>query len=319
MFEMRHLENILSRKQLAFCVLLLSLEFWQGALRPESGGLDLPCSFKNNLISLNLPVSDSDTLSFYLDTGGKNFLYRSGQKKLKIGTSRKNIWGKSGLDEHFAEHQIPLPYLEELRCIKDKSSSFDGMLGREWFAQGVWSFDYKNETLAHGETGEIEGLERSQKVVLHFRKDASRKPTIHLPRVEVMVEMDTLSMLLDTGAQAHLSVDAQTQLKTGALVATSFINATTFDHWKKEHPQWKVISGADTSFGNLADMIIVPQVFIGGRELLNVGFVKRADSNFEVMSEYFMDEKIIGALGANALSQLQSFTIDYPLEMLYFD
>lgn len=154
---------------------------------------------------------------------------------------------------------------------------------------------------------------------LNFRENASGKRTTHLPRVEITVGVDTLSMLSDTGAQAHLSVEARAQLKAGALVATSFINASTFDRWRKEHPQWKVIAGADTSFGDRADMIIVPQVFLGEKVLSDVGFVKRADSNFEVMSEYFMDEPIIGALGANALSQLQVFTIDYPAEMLYFD
>lgn len=118
---MRYLENIKSSRQLGLCALLLSLVFLQGALPQERRNVDLPCSFENNLISLNLSISDGDTLSFYLDTGGKNFLYRSGRKKLKLGTSRKNIWSKSGLEEHFLEHQIPLPYLEELRCMKDKS------------------------------------------------------------------------------------------------------------------------------------------------------------------------------------------------------
>jgi hypothetical protein len=316
---MKRFQNGLFERIAAFFVLLLSLGFWQGALTPERSVLDLSCTFKNNLIALNLPISEEDTLSFYLDTGGKNYLYRSGRKKLKISASRKNIWSKSGLEKHFEAHQIPLPHLEELRCMKDKSSTFDGMLGREWFAQGVWTFDYKNEKLAYRDSFELRDSSKFQKVGLSFRKNASGKRTTHLPRVEITVGVDTLSMLFDTGAQAQLSVEAQTKLKAGALVATSFINASTFDHWKKEHPQWKVIDGADTSFGDRADMIIVPQVFLGEKVLSDVGFVKRADSNFEVMSEYFMDEPIIGALGANALSQLQVFTIDYPSEMLYFD
>ena len=45
-------------------------------------------------------------------------------------------------------------------------------------------------------------------------------------------------------------------------------------------------------------------------------FVKREDSNFQVMSAHFMDQEIVGAIGANALSQLNTFVLDYKNEVL---
>ena len=48
----------------------------------------LPVSFSANLIYLNIPLPDNDTLVLYLDTGGKNFMYKSGLKKLEIRPTR---------------------------------------------------------------------------------------------------------------------------------------------------------------------------------------------------------------------------------------
>lgn len=282
---------------------------------PQSGSNNLPAVFKNNLVSLSIPLN-TDTLLMYTDTGGKNFLYRSGIQKLDTRRSKVNLWEKSNIENLLIERNIPIPYLKEIYFINDKSSIYDGMLGREWFADKIWEFDYENKTLKNLEFPVKQTENSGQIVKLHFKSDASGNHSYHLPRIQIIVKSDTLSMLFDSGAQAFLSVEAQQELKKNELVATSFISASIFEKWRKIYPEWPIIKGGDLSFGEKADIIIVPEIQIGERTLGPVEFVSRADSNFEVMSSFFMDEEIEGALGGNALFRLRKFVVDYRNEEL---
>ncbi len=279
--------------------------------------VDLPAVFENDLIRLAIPI-EGDTLAMYTDTGGKNFLYHTGLKKLGLKRSRKNLWVESGLAEILAHDNLPAPAIKEIHFAKDKAARSDGMFGREWFADKVWEFDYENKTLSWIVEPELNRRQTGRGVDLHFRHDTAGNHTHHLPRIEIVVGPDTLSMLFDTGAQAILSAKAQGILGEAELVATSFINATTFDHWRAKHPQWTFIANADRSFGRKADLIVVPEVKIGHKTVGPVAFVKRADSNFQVMSDYFMDAEIVGALGGNALRGLRKFQLDYQTEWLTF-
>ena len=47
-----------------------------------------------------------------------------------------------------------------------------------------------------------------------------------------------------------------------------------------------------------------------------LAFTVRAKENFEVLSRHFMDRPVVGALGANALSQLGTFDLDMPAAQL---
>lgn len=275
----------------------------------------LPSVFENDLISLCIPLS-TDTLLIYTDTGGKNFLYKTGLKKLHIKRSRRNLWERSNIETLLTEKEIPIPYSKEIHFINDRSSNCDGMLGREWFANKIWEFDYVNKTLKHLKHSDRNTENIDQAVRLYFKSDASGNHTNYLPRIHIIVESDTLSLLLDTGAQAYLSIEAQKKLNKNFLVATSFINASTFDKWENTYPEWPVIRGGDLSFGNKSDIIVVPEIQIGETTLGPVEFTKRADSNFEVMSRFFMDKEIVGALGGNALSRLNKFIVDYKTEEL---
>jgi hypothetical protein len=275
----------------------------------------LPAKFKNDLISLSIPL-DKDTLHVYTDTGGKNFLYKSGIKKLNIKRSKKNLWKSSNIESILKEKEIPIPCEREIYYLNDKSSNFDGMFGREWFGGKIWEFDYEHETLKCLNHYEKDKEKAAQAVSLYFKSDSEGNHTNYLPRIELIVKSDTLSMLFDSGAQAILSVEAQEKLHKNELVATSFINASTFKKWKNTHPEWTVLEGADLSFGEKSDIIIVPEVQIGNMTVGPVEFVERADPNFKVMSDFFMDKEIVGAIGGNALSQLKRFILDYKAEKL---
>ena len=275
----------------------------------------LPSVFENDLISLSIPLN-TDTLMIYTDTGGKNFMYKSGIKKLHTKRSKRNLWEKSNIENLFTKNEIPIPYLKEIYFTNDKSSSYDGMLGREWFANKIWEFDYVNKTLKYLKTPEKNKVNINQVVKLHFKSDSADNHINHLPRIQIIVKSDTLSMLFDSGAQAYLSSEAQEKLNKNELVATSFINASTFDKWRNTYPEWYIIKGGDLTFGEKSDIIIVPEIQIGETTIGPVEFTKRAAPNFKVMSNIFMDKEIVGALGGNALSKLKRLTVDYKTEEL---
>ncbi|MFT5581823.1 MAG: hypothetical protein ACI9G9_001084 [Psychromonas sp.] len=291
-------------------LLILTAFTWHTNLDDQKP-VKLPVTFKNNLISIALPIAGKDTMFFYTDTGGINALYKSGIRKLGVKGLGKDLWEKSGLGTYFVTHELPLPVNTYFNYLKESKSQCDGMLGRDWFAGRTWSFDYKKETVGLGVFFETKEGNLRITVPLHFKSDSLGKALYHLPRFEVIVDADTLSMLFDTGAQAVLTQKAQSRLGKTELVATSFINASTFEKWKQKHPEWEVITKADASFLKKEDMIIVPSVSIGNKIIGPVEFVKRDDSNLELMSDIFMDNPIVGALGGNAFTQIGRFTLDY--------
>ncbi|MDG1159194.1 MAG: hypothetical protein P8N19_06850 [Flavobacteriales bacterium] len=91
----------------AVCFLTCLIGFGYDAVPHSENKIDLqlPCTFENDLITLLLPISETDSLRFYLDTGGKNYVYRSGLKKLDLRPSKKNMWVNSTLDIHFNKKQ----------------------------------------------------------------------------------------------------------------------------------------------------------------------------------------------------------------------
>lgn len=301
----------------AITLYLISVLGVSSVIQPKDT-IKLPAVFENDLISLSIPL-DADTLHIYTDTGGKNFLYKSGINKLDVKRSKKNLWEKSNIENILFQKEIPIPHIKEIYFTNDKSSNFNGMFGREWFANKIWEFDYEHETLKYFEYLDGNHEKGSQTVELYFKCDSLGNPIHHLPRIEIIVRSDRLSMLFDSGAQAYLSIEAQKELNKEELVATSFINASTFDKWKNTYPEWPVIKGADLSFGDKSDIIIVPEVQIGNKTVGPVEFVKREDFNFKVMSGFFMDKEIVGALGGNALSGLKKITLNYQTEQLIIE
>jgi hypothetical protein len=279
----------------------------------DDNELNLPCFFKNNLIYLSTKLSNNDSLTFYTDTGGKNFLYTSGLKKLRIKNTTENLWESSNIKTIFTVNYISLPKREEIYSIKQKGVIEDGMLGREWFANRIWRINYKRNFLS--EIANIPNNEFEPISSLYFLKDDAKQVINHLPRIEIVINNDTLSLLFDTGAQVYLSDDAQEQLKGQSLTAISFISSSIFESWKALNPEWEVIKKGDKQYR--ADMIRVPEIKIGSKIIGPIWFVKREEQNFQVLSRLSMDKKIVGAIGGNALSLLSDIIVDYQNEKLY--
>ena len=296
---------------LAMCWLVGVLGYAQEEI-PSEG--TYKCIFHNNLIYFSVPISDTDSLLFYTDTGGKNYIHKSGLKKLGIAKGKEASW-RSELKSHFEEGTAPIHGLDEMTYFRESSVIEDGMLGREWFGKGVWHFDYEKQRI-HALGPDLIYPRDIASLLMFFKKDELGKPVNHLARTFVYIDGETLSLLFDTGAQVNLSESAQEQLDSDPLIATSFINASIFDRWRKEHPEWKVYEDADVTFKEPEDIIIVPSIYVGPRKIGPVAFTRREDFNFKTMSAYFMDKTIVGALGGNALSQLGSFVVDYQAEQI---
>ena len=241
-----------------------------------------------------------------------DFLYKTGRKKVKISRCHRNLWNELNFDTILLNQGLPPSYFKTLYYSKDDVNNHDGMFGREWFANKVWTIDYEQEEIFNG----VYDMVSTSSTSLFFKKDSLGNVLTALPRMEVIIDGDTLSFLLDTGAQARLSVNVQKRVQLDEFEAISFIERSTFDKWKTSHPNWLIIEKADMSYGLNASMIQVPSIKIGERTIHSIWFVVRDDSNFEVMSNFFMDKKIIGAFGGNGLAKLGVITIDYKNEVL---
>ncbi len=277
----------------------------------------LPAVFDNNLIRVYAQLPGRDTMWFYTDTGGMNFIYKSGIKKLGASRRGENRWNRLKMDSLFQKNNIPVSGEKTIQYISERMETGDGMLGREWFYGGRWFIDYEQHRFGTFKTLAAMTVENSkQGVPLHFRKENAVVPTHALPRIEVIIDNDTLSFLLDTGAQVNLSDQARKTVHSDSPIATSFIIKSVYDKWRNAHPDWQIIEKADESSRNPSPMIRVPKVRIGSKKFGPVYFTVRADTNFQRLSELYMDQPVQGAIGGNCLSLLHQITIDYQSEYL---
>lgn len=294
----------------------------------------VPAVFRENRIYVRPVTAKGDTLVFYTDTGGGvNMIFEPAAERL--GLPRRRVAGPQdsvtivdwpAMADGAA---IPLPAIEgpfgpglwlrpfdgEIASLLDDSDA--GFLGRHWFADRVWTFDYPAGRLVLRPAGNLPPHRPGQRVELGFGTDSSGARTTHFPRIRALVEGDSLDFLFDTGATMVLTDSALARIGDGrpARRAASFISATVFDRWRQVHPGWRVIERA-TAFG--ADLIEVPAVEIAGRRVGPVWFEKRRAGVFEEWMSRMMDRPIVGALGGNALGFFR-VTVDYPNAVAVFE
>lgn len=219
---------------------------------------------------------------------------------------------------------IPLPQLppfgDRFFVPRQTSHAFarDGLLGRTWFADRRWLFDYPGRSLAVLPAGlPLPGAPVNQ-VSLGFQADSAGRRTTHFPRIRIEVDGDSLDLLFDTGATVSLTDSALARLADGgpAERGTSFISQQVFDRWRQRHPDWRVIERADRTLE--MPMILVPRVSIGGHVVGPVWFTMRPDRNFHQFMSQWMDRRIDGALGGSALKYFR-VTVDYPRAIAVFE
>jgi hypothetical protein len=319
-------------------VALLVLAAWGGWLskvatlaqrpaRPQA----LPVAYEEDRFYVRPVTAEGVALRFYTDTGGGLFILRDAAERLRLpltnaGGEGKEAFYLTSLPAFQPAATIPPPlsrtgrlpvYAPTPKEREQGLSLGDGMLGQEWFAGRVWTFDYPGKKLWLRAPGDLPKHKPQQRVTLGFKTDEAGKRLLDFPRLSVTIDGEALDLLFDTGATARLSPTAQAALRDGRAAerAVSFITTSVFERWRKAHPDWRVVENADLPLNE--PLIEAPRVTIAGYTVGPVWFARRADKNFHEFMAQFMDKRVEGALGGNALRHFR-VTVDYPNAVAIF-
>lgn len=302
---------------------------------PDDDLVEIPAVFEADRIYVRPVTTTGDTLVFYTDTGGgANMLYAPTVERLDPPRERMPANGDSVTTVPWpdwnpeasiprparstgpmGERLLVVPFEGHAAMMQDATDA--GFLGRLWFADRTWTFDYPAEELLLRPPGDLPAHEGAQRTDLGFQTDSAGRRTTHFPRIQVVIDGDTFDVLFDTGATMVLTAEALEAIGDGgpSRRAASFISAAVFDAWRSEHPDWRVIERAT---GMEADLIEVPRVEIAGTGSGPVWFERRDTGTFEDGMSRWMDRSIVGALGGNALRAFR-VTVDYPGAVAVFE
>jgi hypothetical protein len=206
------------------------------------------------------------------------------------------------------------PQDEEMKFIT-QSMPFDIFLGQNFFMGRAWTFDYVHRQVWVGTplAASDEGKQGVQR--LGFKKNENQQKIYGHPSMYIEVGSEKIDVLFDAGASIVLSEAGKkmfnTQEKT---LGGSFIAASIFEKWRKQHPEWKYYEKADWK----QDVIEVPLVKVGGYEVGPVLFAKRPDEAWSQNMIHTMDKVVKGALGGSALKYFKVM-IDYNSELIKFE
>lgn len=226
----------------------------------------IPTRYVGHLFYATPVTVRGDTLVFLIDSGG--------------GTSlRQNVVRRYNLPRFFTGYYIagdsvfraPLPLFREGASIPPPLTNVGrlfvinpykvmpgdvaretgiglwsgGQLGYDWHAGRTWTYDYENrQFLVWAPMAPLP--EAGHRIRLRFKKDERGRRVGRIPVLDVVVAGDTLAMTFDTGAAVSLTPRAEEILGLQPLPehATSYIRASVFERWQREHPDWQVIENA---------------------------------------------------------------------------
>ena len=281
---------------------------------------------------LAAPVTASgQRLALFADTGGALFIAQGTVKRLGLTEHKLHIDGQdvqaAALPPLDPRASIPLVLLTDgLLPVAPPDNgpgafiyrSLDGLLGQAWFQGRVWTFDYPGRRLLLRAPGDLPSHAPQHAVRLGFLTNMAGVRQGNYPRVQASVAGRTLDLLLDTGATTDLTPAALRQVHDGrpAIRATSFVVAGVFDRWHAQHPEWRVIAQAEGGVGQA--MMEVPHVTVAGYTVGPVWFTRRPDAAFHDFMSQYMDKRIDGSLGGNALRHFR-VTLDYPGAVAVFE
>ncbi|HET9986578.1 MAG TPA: hypothetical protein VFQ38_23575 [Longimicrobiales bacterium] len=316
----------MTRRTLAALLLAASPVAAQTAGKPVT----IPTRYVEDRFYARPVTTRGDTLNLFTDTGGGLFLFADAVQRYapKVETM---------MMDRDTLRVVPLPAFgpglgipapagtpRGLMPVQPASArvwfneTWSGMLGQQWFAERVWTWDYPGRRLLLRARGDVPSVAAEHRVRLGFQKDRNGKHRTWFPRIRATVDGEELDFLFDTGATVFLTDSARAALRDGrpGERAASFVTVSVYRRWRARHPGWRVIPRAEQRTG--ADLIEVPEVKVGGYSVGPVWFALRQDEAFHVWMAQWMDRPVEGALGGSALRGLR-ITVDYPGEMAYFE
>jgi len=299
--------------------------------RPEP--TNLPTRFAADRVYVAFRNTEGDKVQLFTDTGGGSFITRQMVEFLGLKTfpaTDPDALRELGKDAAVTDlpAQDPLFWIPPLHgehplAVVPKATPFTGwpyeehgMLGQKWFRDRIWTWNYQDERLTL-EPARWRPDRKLARVPLGFKTRADGKRDNDFPRITIRIDGTPIDVLLDTGATTLLTPKAMEVLKDGISPAraTSMISDTVFQGWHKAHPEWRVIE--DAQVDTHAAMIEVPSVEIAGMAVGPVWFTWRPDANFHDYMSGMMDKPVEGAIGGNALRNLE-MTLDYPRATAWF-
>ncbi len=315
------------RLMLFLSSLMLCLWFSPTGAQKIGQPIVLPVKYDEHRFFVQPITEDGTTLKFFTDTGGGLFIFADVVDQLKLPLMKgSKADGDRVMFPKFKEGFLippPLASNEQLsvRPISARTamrSDWSGMLGHQWFAERVWTFDYLKQQLLLRAAGDLPKSDNSHRLTLGFHKNGMGVRDNNYPRIQVLIDGEELDLLFDTGASTQLTDRALASIndKRPALRATSFIAASTFAKWQSRHPQWRVVENAEQ--GTNEGMIEVPTISVAGYTVGPVWFTQRDDKNFHEFMSQWMDKRVEGALGGSALHFFR-VTIDYPNAVAVFE
>lgn len=272
------------------------------------GGHVLPVELSTDRWYLTAKTATGHTVRIYLDSAGGMFLTRAAVSRLGLPTEPVTEGGETREAVSFpqlVDTSVPLPPGGKVAVLDESGmENTDGMFGAPWFAGHAFTFDYHAGELILLDRG-VPEVPAEHRVTVGFPRDASGAVESPYGRIHMIVDGETIDMLLDTGATTTLTDTALAALGGGPKErATSFITKTVFERWRAKHPDWRVIDKADVTANN-APMIEVPEVTVGGYEVGPVWFTWRPDDAFHKWMAQWMDKPSEGALGGDAYRTLR--------------
>ncbi len=187
-----------------------------------------------------------------------------------------------------------------------------GILGHQWFAGRVWVLDYPAQRMSVYDKPPTPQPFGPHTIPMTLKQP----PGTSYPRISVVIDGDTLQLLLGTGASTQLTAATQKALGGPAIRATSFIAHRIANRWAQRHPDWRMLDSAEA--GTREKMIQVPVVTVAGHSVGPVWFTLRADKTYDEFMSQYMDKPIVGSLGGDGLRYFR-VTLDYPNRRATFE
>lgn len=287
----------------------------------------LPTEYVENRFAVTPITNSGQKLRLFTDSAGGHFLTSEIVDMLKLPTeSHGSENGKPlrsvAYPSFKPEASIPpaigsMLFVFDSKVMNGGLEGYDGMLGQQWFAGRVWTFDYPAKQLLWRAAGDLPKHEAAHEVKLGFQTTKAGVRRANFARIEVEVDGETLSFVLDTGATNLLSAEALKEINDGrpADRATSFLAEGIYNKWHIKHPEWRVVR-AKSATG--LEMIEVPRVTVAGFTVGPVWFSVQQDAAFHQYMAQWMDKPTEGALGGSLFKYFR-MAVDWPNAVAVFE